>query len=284
MSRIRTIKPQFFRHEELFDAERESGLPLRLAFISIWTVADREGRFKWRPRSMKSECLPFDEIDFSRVLDALATRGFIVHYAVDGEHFGAIPSFSQHQVVNNREVSSEIPGPNKNNILDACRTRGDACMNSLGSPLGEQERKGTGKGTGKEEKKQTKKFPAQGGLDFQKFYDSFPKHVGPQAAAKKFKAVVASGVEPLRIIDAAIRFAEAHRKAGTDKQYIPAPAVWLNQGRYDDKDLPTPPNGRGRSNGTEGFVKSVLEDIENDRRRREEGTAEVIPMLQRERQ
>jgi hypothetical protein len=30
MSRIRTIKPDFFTHEDLFDAEQESGLPLRL--------------------------------------------------------------------------------------------------------------------------------------------------------------------------------------------------------------------------------------------------------------
>jgi hypothetical protein len=42
-------------------------------------------------------------------------------------------------------------------------------------------------------------------------------------------------------------------------------------------------NSHGRSNGTEGFVRSVLEDIENDRRRREEGAAEIVPMLQRER-
>lgn len=54
MSRIRTVKPELFKHEELFDAEQNSKLPLRLAFIGLFTVADREGRFKWRPRTLKA--------------------------------------------------------------------------------------------------------------------------------------------------------------------------------------------------------------------------------------
>jgi hypothetical protein len=53
------------------------------------------------------------------------------------------------------------------------------------------------------------------------------------------------------------------------------------RGRARQKNRST--NGQGRSNGTEGFVRSVLEDIENDRRRREESAAEVVPMLQCER-
>ncbi|GAA4169527.1 hypothetical protein [Shinella granuli] len=81
MARIRTIKPEFFKHEGIFDAEQETGLPLRLAFAGLWTQCDREGRFAWRPRQLKVDILPYDELDFLRVLDALATRGFIVKYA-----------------------------------------------------------------------------------------------------------------------------------------------------------------------------------------------------------
>ena len=95
MSRIRTIKPEFFRHEALYEAERETGLPLRVAFAGLWTVADREGRFHWRPRALKLDCLPYDEVDFSRVLDALATRGFIVQYQGNGEPLGWISDILQ---------------------------------------------------------------------------------------------------------------------------------------------------------------------------------------------
>lgn len=109
--RIRTIKPEFFKHYDLYRAERESRLPLRLAFASLFTVADREGRFKWRPEELKAYCLPYDQIDFSRVLDALSTRGFIERYECAGEAYGWIPTFSKHQVINNRENHSDLPDP-----------------------------------------------------------------------------------------------------------------------------------------------------------------------------
>lgn len=111
MARIRSIKPEFFRHAELYELERECGLPVRIAFAGLWTCADREGRFRWKPRELKLDCLPHDDLDFSRVLDALITRGFIVRYAVDGVEYGYIPSWHDHQVINNRESASKLPSP-----------------------------------------------------------------------------------------------------------------------------------------------------------------------------
>jgi hypothetical protein len=123
MARIRTVKPAFFRHRQLFLAERETGLPLRLAFEGLWTVADREGRFKWEPDEHKLDCLPYDDVDFSRVMDALATRGFIVKYRVGGRDYGVIPSFGEHQVINNREVASKLPPPPETSEITDTTTR-----------------------------------------------------------------------------------------------------------------------------------------------------------------
>lgn len=111
MPRIRTIKPEFFRHEALFDAEVATKLPLRISFAGLWTVADREGRFRWRPRAIKPDILPYDKIDFAAVMDALAQYGFVTRYEVDGDHFGYIPSFKQHQCINVREAQSILPDP-----------------------------------------------------------------------------------------------------------------------------------------------------------------------------
>lgn len=139
MARIRTIKPEFFKHEDLFEAEKETKFPLRLAFAGLWCACDREGRFKWRPNSLKLDILPYDNCDFSRVLDALATRGFVVEYESDtGERYGFVPSFLAHQVINNRETQSQLPCP-----FDASSTR---------DPRGLSMHKGKGKeGKGKEE-------------------------------------------------------------------------------------------------------------------------------------
>ena len=121
--RIRTVKPEFFSHEELFELEVETSLPIRVCFIGLWCAADREGRFRWQPRRLKSQIAPYDEIDFSRVLDALATRGFICRYACPTGEYGWIPTFSKHQVINNRERASDLPDPYSHKDSDAWGTR-----------------------------------------------------------------------------------------------------------------------------------------------------------------
>ena len=124
MGRIRTVKPELMLHEGLYDAEEETGLPIRFAWVGLFTQCDREGRFKWRPRQLKAAILPYDDLDFSRVLDALATRGLIVKYACGDDLFGCIPTWRKHQVINNRERKSEIPEPQqKQRISDASITR-----------------------------------------------------------------------------------------------------------------------------------------------------------------
>lgn len=111
MARIRTVKPEFFRHAGLYDAERVTRLPLRLGFEGLWIAADREGRFKWEPRTLKLDCLPYDDLDFADVLDALEVHGFIEKYEVDGRTYGWIPSWHRHQHINQREAQSSIPPP-----------------------------------------------------------------------------------------------------------------------------------------------------------------------------
>jgi len=144
MARIRTIKPEFFRSHKLYEAEQESGLPLRLAFAGLWTAADREGRFPWKPEELKLDAMPFDQVDFSRVLHALTTRHYIVHYASDSREYGWIPSWNKHQVINNREQPSKIPGfVAGQEVIDACPTR---------APRDTDLHKGKGKeGKGREE-------------------------------------------------------------------------------------------------------------------------------------
>lgn len=165
MSRIRTIKPEFFKHSGLFDAEQETGFPLRLGFAGIWTCCDREGRFKWRPRELKLEALPYDECDFSRVLDALATRGFIVKYGSEPEAFGYIPSWKKHQYVNGKEAQSQLPDPSDLQSVDAFATRGERVEDANGTH-GVKERKGKeGDGNGTEGQPTTRPEPAKTGID-----------------------------------------------------------------------------------------------------------------------
>lgn len=112
MARKRLIAPEFFTHGDLYDAERESRLPLRVAFSGLWTQCDRRGLFRWRPRELKLAILPYDNVDFGEVLGALAAHGFIVRYTVDGKEYGRVPSFGQWQSFHPHEKgASDIPEP-----------------------------------------------------------------------------------------------------------------------------------------------------------------------------
>lgn len=70
---------------------------------------------------------------------------------------------------------------------------------------------------------------------FQQFYDVFPKHVGKIEAEKSFTKAVKGGVDPEAIICGAKQYREYVSAKGTEKQFIQAPAAWLNKGRWMDE-------------------------------------------------
>lgn len=69
---------------------------------------------------------------------------------------------------------------------------------------------------------------------FQAFYDAYPRRIGRETAAKAFDAAMAKRPdwEPDDLIRAARAFTDKCRIEGKDPQYIPYPAVWLNQARF----------------------------------------------------
>lgn len=99
MSRIRTVKPSFFRHEKL----QELGERSMLIFEGLWTQCDKAGRFPWKPRTLKLDILPFIEFDMEKELIKLAEAYFVIKYEVQGEFFGVIPTFGEHQRITGKE-------------------------------------------------------------------------------------------------------------------------------------------------------------------------------------
>lgn len=107
MARIRSLKIGFFHNEELCDLSPWH----RLLFEGLWILADREGRLEDRPRRIKAELFPYDEIDVEILLTDLARRGFLLRYDADGVPAIAIVNFLKHQRPNSKEAASDIPAP-----------------------------------------------------------------------------------------------------------------------------------------------------------------------------
>lgn len=105
LARIRTIKPGFFKNEQL----AELSFAHRLLFVGLWTQADREGRLEDRPRRLKAELFPYDDVDVSAMLQDMATAELIARYEVDGTSYIWIPKFLDHQRPHYSEPPSTYP-------------------------------------------------------------------------------------------------------------------------------------------------------------------------------
>jgi hypothetical protein len=106
MSRIRTVKPEFWKHEEL------SALPesVHILAAALLNYADDEGYFNANHKLVKAECCPLRETSVS-VHDALAMLSGIGYLRLgsgaDGKRYGHIVKFDSHQRVN-RKTPSKI--------------------------------------------------------------------------------------------------------------------------------------------------------------------------------
>lgn len=109
MSRARNIKPGFFKNEALADLPFE----YRILFQGLWCVADREGRLEDRPRRIKAEVFPYDDVDVEAGLEMLASAGFIVRYSIDEAKYIQVVAFGKHQNPHCKEAASTIPAPDK---------------------------------------------------------------------------------------------------------------------------------------------------------------------------
>jgi hypothetical protein len=112
MARIRTIKPSFFKNEEL----AEIPMACRILFIGLWCLADKEGRLEDRPKRIKAEIFPYDNIEIDQQLSRLQSAGFIIRYSVDNTKVGELKviqiiNFSKHQRITGSEAESESDFP-----------------------------------------------------------------------------------------------------------------------------------------------------------------------------
>lgn len=109
MARARNIKPAFFSNEDLAELPFES----RLLFIGLWTLADKAGRLEDRPKKIKFQLFPGDDLCMEALLESLAVGGFIIRYEVEGRGYIQVTNFLKHQNPHHKEQESELPGPEK---------------------------------------------------------------------------------------------------------------------------------------------------------------------------
>lgn len=107
MARARNIKPGFFANDQLAEIEPAG----RLLFIGLWTLADREGRLEDRPKKIRAQLFPYDDLNVDALLAKLTDSGFLLRYSVAGKSCIQVLNFTKHQMPHHKEPASEIPPP-----------------------------------------------------------------------------------------------------------------------------------------------------------------------------
>lgn len=146
MARIRTIKPEFWKHEDL------SALPeaTHLLAAALLNHADDEGYFKANVDLIKAECSPIRDpsVTIHTSLISLSKIGYLkVGTGPDGKRYGWIVKFLDHQVINRPKPSKIKPM----NVVWDESVNGHGFIREVSRPERNREQ-GTGKGIGMEEK------------------------------------------------------------------------------------------------------------------------------------
>lgn len=107
MARARNIKPGVIRNEDLADLD-----PIyRLGFVYSWMLCDVNGIIEYRPKRLKLDVFPYDDVDLEAWLTALYSKGFITLFTHSGRRYIKVVTWQIHQSPHKqeREAGSNLP-------------------------------------------------------------------------------------------------------------------------------------------------------------------------------
>ena len=239
MSRIRTVKPEFFASLSI----AELSIPARLHFIGLWTHADDDGRAEDEPRLLKAALWPLDDhmtpAKIEAIQEELATHGKIVRYFIQPRRYCAIVNFSTHQKID-RKRASKLPAPPDRDLDEASsnhhRANSEGSLPDNGSRDQVSGSRDQVSGGSIEPSPSAPRESSE--LEFAAFWNRYPasRRVAKAKCLITFSRAVASGVDAQTIVDGIDRWATYWVAARTEEQYIPHARTWLSDGRWD-----TPP-------------------------------------------
>jgi hypothetical protein len=231
MARGRMISNSLSTSEKFAQlSAKELGEFCQALYPLIVAHSDDFGRLQGDPFTVKAKCYPASPRSLEQFKDALThldSVGLVVWYVVEGKRYLQIVNFERHQIglhKRTRSMFPRVPGitgnieelPDQEKGTQENLTQGNGNSNEL----------------------------------FAQFWAVYPKKIGKDAALRAWRKC-----QPDRALATAmIAAVETHRRSAQwrkdDGQFIPNPATWLNQGRWQDElaearsrtvDRPPPP-------------------------------------------
>jgi hypothetical protein len=197
-------------------------------FYRLLVTVDDFGRYDARAALIKAHCFPVRESVTAKncgaLLDELQAKGLVAVYTIDGK------PYLQMQKWDNKPRAGESKYPPPPSIDPHLHT--SVCRPSTNLPLTVTE---TETVTQTKTETQTQTAPDGAGERFARFWEAYPKKVGKGDAERAWKKVT-KPAETLGAILDALRWQCVSRQWTKDGgQYIPNPATYLNQRRWEDE-------------------------------------------------
>ena len=286
MARARNIKPGFFTN----DLIAEMSPWARLTFIGLWTLADKAGRMLYRPKKIKMELFPGDNIDVEPLIDELITHGFVEVYEADGIAVLAVINFTKHQNPHPKEKESELPPkkPVESTIRgksrQAVESNGPAAKSSEPTGLipdiripdsgslnadNPQSRDGADapdRCKPPRKKSKGKTLSPEQIERFERWYSEWPRKVNRAKAEEKWAEIDPDDELTEVMVAKTQEWASSPEWTKDGGQYIPHPATWLHNKRWTDGSPSKPAddqsweiiNGGNSGPGPRGYTAAQL--------------------------
>lgn len=206
-------------------------------WVGLITSADDAGRGDARPAIIKGRVFPLRERvstkDIDVALSGLAAKGCVTLYDVGGSPYFLFPNWQEHQRV--RDCKPKYPQPPAIEDLRqpaaSCRNPPQPAADCGLNPIQYNPNPNPNPNP------KTPPLPpkGEGGGLFAEFWQAYPKKVGKGAAEKAFVKLKPGNAllkAMLSAVEAQKQSAQWQREGG---QYIPNPATWLNQRRWEDE-------------------------------------------------
>ena len=239
MARIRSVHPSLFTDEAWVSCS-----PLaRILYIGLWTDADDQGLFEWKPLQIKMRLLPGDAGDVPAMLAELEGVGLICAYQAEGKRFGAIANFRKFQRPQKPNAIHPLP-ENIAEYVCLSPTDKEAVQDqSATDPVNPPQMEDGG-----EEVKETAEANASSVTHasksgFEDWWREYPDAVAKPAAAKAYAVarVAIGGDDPDAVLLAGLRRSLSSARWSNPNHTRPNPARWLAEERWNDRDPPAKP-------------------------------------------
>ena len=119
MPRIRTIKPEFWSAGQVL----ECSVTARLLFIGLWNFCDDHGRHPLRPKQIKAQIFPADDITSESILGLLEelSENELIHvYDVDGKEYFEVTGWHNQRI--DKRQDPKYPPPEEGHSTTIPRT------------------------------------------------------------------------------------------------------------------------------------------------------------------